>query len=162
MLRKEKNSNTAGGEKKKASCLFPSLTLGNLEEGGKNPPKRWLKRKEWQSNKNTLFRYLIIFSFFATLGLLSITFSWKFYQRENFFKYIAYLFLVFTDFSSFISIYLIFLCIMEVSHSIRNREFPFLTIIFMLSKIHLIACQNFSKKMSFQFSLFLGGKFISF
>ena len=49
LLRKEKFSNIARVEKKEASCLFPSWTLCNPEEGGKNPPKRWFKRKGEQT-----------------------------------------------------------------------------------------------------------------
>ena len=44
-VKKRQISNTAGGEKKEVSCLFPSLTLWNTEEGGKKPLKRWFSKK---------------------------------------------------------------------------------------------------------------------
>ena len=50
LLKKEKISKTAGGEKKEASCLFPSLAFGNPEEGGENPPKRCFKKKREKIN----------------------------------------------------------------------------------------------------------------
>ena len=51
LLRKEKISNTAEGEKKEASCLFPSLTLWN-PEGGKDSPKRWFTKQWRKKEKN--------------------------------------------------------------------------------------------------------------
>ena len=50
-VKKGQISNTAEGEKKEVSCLFPSLTFWNPEEGGKNPPKSRLERKERKGKK---------------------------------------------------------------------------------------------------------------
>ena len=55
MLLLRQISNTSRGEKKEASCLFPSLTLWNSEEGGKNPPKHWERKKKNDSPINTSY-----------------------------------------------------------------------------------------------------------
>ena len=51
---KEKVSNTAEGEKTGAFCLFPSMILWNPEEGAKNPPKSWFKRKGEEKKRMTV------------------------------------------------------------------------------------------------------------
>ena len=89
MLLLRQISNTSRGEKKEASCLFPSLTLWNSEEGGKNPPKRRFKkeRRKKETNDSPINTpYLEMRSFFLSslplscLPLLSLTIFVKFIQ----------------------------------------------------------------------------------